>query len=123
MSKYIGFNKSTIIKGLEGGICPDLNKPLRSFVVDKGNVSEKSVELTPAELLHLRIDSESKLSITHSHLDELAKQPFTNKFQELVATSAFIVAKHKGIPLSRAAVLTQHAIESGEAARRFSNFK
>jgi len=123
MASLINFDKAIIIKGLEGGICPDLKKPLRSFIWTEGKLSEKSVELTPSELLNLRINSETKLSVTKSHLRNIEKQPFTNKFQELVATSAFIVAKHKGIPLSRAAVLTQHAIESGEAARRFSNFK
>lgn len=123
MSNHIGFDRAFIIKGLEGGICPDLNKPLRSYSVADQKLSRKTIELTPTELMNLRVDRKTQMSSKRSHLRVITEQPYSTKYQQLVSTSAFIISRHKDIPINRAVKLAQNALESGEATKRFSNFK
>ena len=73
--------------------------------------------------MHLRVDRKTQMSSKRSHLRIITEQPHSSKYQQLVSTSAFIISRHKNIPINRAVKLAQNALESGEATRRFSNFK
>jgi len=122
MSSHIGFDQTFIIKGLEGGICADLDKPMRSYNVEKNIISKKNVELTPTELMNLRVDCLTLLENKTPHLSTIAEQPNSTKYQQLISTCAFVISRHKDIPINRAVKLAENALDSGEAVNRFSNF-
>jgi len=123
MSSHIGFDRAFIIKGLEGGICADLNKPMRSYTVSDHVISKKNVELTPAELMHLKSCEPTLMTSKTPHLSTIVKQPNSTKYQQLISTCAFVISRHKDIPMNRAVKLADNALKSGEAVSRFSNFK
>ncbi|MGH1543492.1 MAG: anthranilate phosphoribosyltransferase [Arenicella sp.] len=44
IAQQAGYDKAVLVKGVEGGITPALNKPIRSFVVTQNDLSDKSIE-------------------------------------------------------------------------------
>lgn len=123
MANLGGFDRALLIKGLEGGISPAINKPLRTFVMKNNKISKKDIEDTPIDLMHLQAGTKSRGSIRLAHISKIIEQPDSTKFQMLQGTSALIVSKVKKIPLNRAVALTKVALQSGEAEIRFSNMK
>ena len=123
MANLAGFDHSLLIKGLEGGISPALNKPLRTYVMEKSTLSKKGIDETPVDLMHLHTGTKTRRSIRLGHISTILKEPNSAKYQMLIATSALILSKAKNIPVNRAVILTKVALESGEAEERFSNMK
>jgi anthranilate phosphoribosyltransferase len=117
------FDRALFIKGLEGGICPAIDKPLRNYEVIDKKLSLKNVDATPQELMHLSDGSKTRNSIRLAHISEVISQPQSIKYQQLIATSALVLSKNKNIPLNRALLLVKAAIEGGEAEKRFSALK
>jgi len=122
MANMAGFKKALFIRGLEGGVTPALNKPLRTFQLKNKTLSKKQIDETPVDLMHLHSGTKTQSSIRLAHISTVIKQPKSAKFQMLLASSALILSKAKGIPLNRAVILAKVAMESGEAESRFSNF-
>ena len=118
-----GYDQALLIKGLEGGVSPALNKPLRTYLMTDQSLSKKEIDETPVDLMHLHSGTKTKKSIRLAHISMIVKEPDSAKFQMLLATSALILSKAKNIPLNRAVALTKVALESGEAEIRFSNMK
>ncbi len=123
MATLAGYDRALILKGIEGGISPALDKPLRSFEVINKKLSKKGVDETPVDLMHLHTGIKTRKSIRFAHISSVIKEPKSAKFQMLLSTAALILSKAKGIPLNRALVLAKVALESGEAEVRFSNMK
>jgi len=123
MANLAGFDKALLIKGLEGGVSPALNKPLRTFFMEKGSLSKKEIDDTPVDLMHLHSGTKTRRSIRLAHISAILKEPNTAKYQMLISTSALILSKAKNIPLNRAVALVKVALESGEAEDRFNNMK
>jgi len=122
MANMAGFNKALLIRGIEGGITPALNKPLRTFELIDKTFSKKNIDETPIDLMHLHSGTKTSSSIRLAHISQVINQPHSAKFQMLLSSSALIISKAKNIPLNRAVILAKVAMESGEAEKRFSNF-
>lgn len=123
LSNYAGFNRSLLIKGREGGICPALDKPMRTFDVVKKVLSKKSTEATPMELMNLTIKKKEGEPEPLAHLSEVLAKPNSIQCQELISASALILSKNKDIPINRGLALVKAAISSGEAEKHFSAFQ
>ena len=123
ISILAGFDRALFVKGIEGGICPHLNKPLRTYDVINKKLSKKSIDATPIELMHLSSGSTTRRSIKLAHISDVISQPKSIKYQQLVSTCSLILSKNKDIPLNRALLLVKTALEDGEAEKRFSAFK
>ena len=123
IANLAGYDQALLIKGLEGGISPALNKPLRTYVMTGNSLSKKEIDETPVDLMHLHSGTKTNKSVRLAHISTIIEEPDSAKFQMLLATSALILSKAKDIPLNRAVALTKVALESGEAETRFSNMK
>lgn len=139
MSLRAGFDRSLFIKGLEGGVCPAMNKPLRSYEFIDKKLFPKNVDATPIELMNLSESPQTKkpfqtidlsdpanlrnVHLSSVHLSNIISQPKSLSYQQLISTSAFIVSKNKSIHLDRAALLVKAALDGGEAESRFSALK
>lgn len=123
LSSYAGFNKSLLIKGREGGICPALDKPMRTYEVVNKVLSKKQIEATPIELMHLIIKKKEGEPAGLAHLSDVIEKPNSIQCQELISASSLILARNKDIPINRAVALVKSSIESGEAVKHFSAFK
>ncbi len=121
IASMAGFDKALLIKGLEGGISPALNKPLRTFEMSDNKLSRKGIDETPIDLMRLHTGIKTRKSIRLAHISGVIQEPKSAKFQMLLATSALILSRVKDIPLNRAVILAKVALESGEAEIRFSN--
>ena len=51
MSMRTGFNSALLVKGVEGGVTPALNKPVRSYYIANGNMTDKQIAQDGCELL------------------------------------------------------------------------
>ncbi len=123
MANLSGFDNSLLIKGLEGGISPSLNKPLRTYFMEENILSKKGIDETPVGLMRLHTGTKTRRSIRLAPINTVLKEPNSAKYQMLIATSAPILSKAKNIPINRAVALIKVALESGEAEKRFNNLK
>lgn len=73
-----GFTSSLLLKGLEGGVTPALNKPLRSFFTTDDQFGEKEVELESCEKY-----ASSGVAIDTESTDSLAQQTLKAGLQAL----------------------------------------
>lgn len=130
IANQAGFNHALLVKGLEGGITPALNKPLRTFFAAEHHLSEKEIKnhLSP---LH----TSGGVAINANSNDSLAKQTLKTGLQALngckgaaydsiVLTSTTILEKL--VPANEKNVVSENIIESlqsGSAKRHFDSLK
>lgn len=72
IAKQAGFIDTLLIKGIEGGITPALNKPLRSFFTTKDQPGEKQIKHSlsiESQSTGVKIDPSSKNSLAKQTLD------------------------------------------------------
>jgi len=78
IANQAGFTNTLLIKGIEGGITPALNKPLRSFFATEHQFGEKEIKPAPSDQ-----KSSSGVEINTSSNDSLAKQTLVAGLQAL----------------------------------------
>lgn len=78
IAQQAGFTNTLLLKGLEGGITPALNKPLRSFFATQEHFGDKEIELDSSTQF-----TSSGVAIDTMSSDNLAKQTLMAGLQAL----------------------------------------
>lgn len=136
-ARQAGFSKAVLIKGLEGGVTPALNKPLRSYIVTADQLSEKSVND------HLFLDKASSAGTVIANLDS-AESLTPNELDELTLEAGIAALSGKSglardqLILSCATALSNlstspnwvqaidqisDVLDSGKALERFERYR
>ena len=143
LAKLAGFDSAAIIRGVEGGITPALNKPAKYFdyqgldgQLQEVNVSpedcgvEQSQRCEPVPSNCISIDQEGESVVDVAALSQAsadaglaALDGKEGAARDCLLYSAAIVLKHlgKAESLSQGAQLASQAIASGRAAQCFKN--
>ena len=141
LAKLAGFDSSVIIRGVEGGVTPALNKPAKYFEYQGVQGVLNEVDVTPQELeieqvqRCVPVPSEAKASDENSEdvvdVEALAKASAEagiaalngaeGAARDCLLYSAAIMLKHLGNAesLKAGAQLASDVIASGEAIKRF----
>ena len=134
IAKQASFNDTLLIKGIEGGITPALNKPLRSFFATEQHFGEKEIinDLTAQyEFSGVMIDKTSQDSLAkqtlHAGLQALDGNR-GNAYDSILLTSKTILKKlspaleklSPEIQEKEASKKVAHVLDSGIAKKRFN---
>ena len=133
MATVSGFDVSILVKGIEGGVIPALNKPIRYHMTDDAGTLTKMQSSAQALGISSEVAAEPS-DETHDRKTELAKFAARGVAalhgEHGLARDGLRVAV--GLPLFRlgmadsmteAADLVSESLDSGEAWRRFQNAK
>lgn len=130
IANQAGFNDTLLIKGLEGGITPALNKPLRSFFAAEHHLGEKEIK-NNFSAQH----TSGGVKVNENNLDNLAKQTLETglkaldgskgaAYDSILLTSKTILEKL--VPENEKNVVSSriiNALNSGLAKEHFNSLK
>ncbi len=100
LAQGAGFDNATLIKGLEGGVTPALDKPVRSFLVDANHIHDKQVgeldgKLSTDNILSATFEGSAE-TLLNQTIDEGVKALKTkqgNFYEMLLSNSAYLMWK------------------------------
>ena len=127
-----GYDSALLIKGVEGGFSPALNKPIRRFLFDLTSTDHTDVEKEIVGLPDMLVHREA---VQHNHQSdgEAARECLglglrvlagekNSARDSLLVTAAQIISAHNYADCFNAAVeKVQHSLDNGLAMERFKS--
>jgi len=132
IAKQAGYASTLLIKGVEGGLAPALNKPLRRYFIERSNVDPLEDARQIIDALSL-FDSDSAAQTTQQSgakavadclelgLQVLAGKSGTARNSLCFAVGQIIYAHRHTDTLSAAVEKVQNCLDNGTALARFNN--
>lgn len=135
MAKQSGFDSALLVKGVEGGVTPALNKPLRSYYLSDGDLSDKQV--TPLDVMQDYNDADDSGVLVkalpdqsglveqtlESGLNVLNGKPGVARDSLVLATATALFGLKKSPSISEALEVVKYSLDNGSAMACFEKMK